>query len=257
VTGGDDGQVCATAPDGTTRVVARDGKRRWIDQVALGDDLLAWSAGKQVFVQAQGEPRALDLPSSARGLAFGPDGVLAIAHYNGVTLWHAREGAINLLEWKGLHLNVKFSPDGRFLVSTMQEPAIHGWHLADKTSFPVPLYPERVRSIDWSFSGRWLATSGSERLVLIPFDMANPMSRMPLLLAPYQVRVAAVACHPARDVVAVGYADGLTLLVRVPDGAEILLKNPASSISALAWSGNGDQLAIACADGTGRVLDLS
>lgn len=260
VTGGDDGKVCATRPDGETSVLATDAKRRWIDRVAVRDDLVAWSAGKQAFVQAPGaDISSLDLPSSVGGLAFGPDETLAIAHYNGVTLWHPLSGvAPTLLEWKGLHLDVKFSPDGQFVVTAMQEPSIHGWRVADRASLPSPPYPERVRSLDWSASGRWLATSGSERLVVLPFNMDNPLARMPLLLAPYDARVTAVACHPTRDIVAVGYADGLTLLVRLPDGAEIPMKNPAATpVSALAWSAKGDTLAIACEDGAARVLDLS
>jgi WD40 repeat protein len=260
VTGGDDGKVCATRPDGETVLVATDAKRRWIDRVAVRDDLVAWSAGKQAFVQAAGAVRSLDLPSSVGGLAFAADGTLAVAHYNGVTLWQPlTQAAPVLLEWKGLHLDAKFSPDGQFLVTAMQEPSIHGWRIADRTSLPSPPYPERVRSLDWSASGRWLATSGSERLVLLPFAMEdNPLARMPLLLAPYDVRVTAVACHPVRDIVAVGYADGLTLLVRLPDGAEIPMKNPgASPVAALAWSATGDTLAIACEDGAARILDLS
>jgi WD40 repeat protein len=261
-TGGDDGQVCLTGRNGKTATVATDAKHRWIDRVALRGDVVAWSAGKQAFVQAPGgDIRTLQLLSSIGGLAFAPENTgLAVAHYNGVTLWHPlTDAAPTRFEWKGLHLDVRFSPDGQFVVTTMQEPAIHAWRLADKTNLPVPSYPERVRSIDWSPNGRWLATSGSERLVLLPFNLQdNPMARMPLLLAPYHVRVSAVAYHPTREIVAVGYADGLALLVRVPDGAEILLKNPGPApVSALAWNTKGHELAIACEDGAARVLELS
>src|SRR5262249_18608563 len=36
VTGGDDGKVVATGADGASTTLATDGKRRWIDHVALG-----------------------------------------------------------------------------------------------------------------------------------------------------------------------------------------------------------------------------
>ena len=50
---------------------------------------MAWSAGKTAFVRsAKGEEKFFDVPSTVGGLAFAPKGLrLAIAHYNGVTLW--------------------------------------------------------------------------------------------------------------------------------------------------------------------------
>src|SRR5262249_51167367 len=75
------------------------------------------------------EPRAFAAPSTVGGLAFFPKGFrLAIAHYNGATLWfpNASGATPEKLEWKGSHLGVTVSPDGRFLVTTMQEPMLHG-----------------------------------------------------------------------------------------------------------------------------------
>jgi hypothetical protein len=90
VTGGDDGKVVSTDAQGDGTVVATDGKRRWIDHVAVGPNgAVAWSAGKQAFARSgKGPERMLEVPSTVGGLAFAPKGVrLAIAHYNGVTLW--------------------------------------------------------------------------------------------------------------------------------------------------------------------------
>jgi hypothetical protein len=89
VTGGDDGKVVATGADGVTSVVATDGKRRWIDRVAVGPrGTLAWSAGKQASARTEKGERVREAPSTVGGLAFAPKGIrLAIAHYNGVTLW--------------------------------------------------------------------------------------------------------------------------------------------------------------------------
>jgi Anaphase-promoting complex subunit 4 WD40 domain len=58
-------------------------------------------------------------------------------------------------------------------------------------------------------------------------------------------------------VVAVGYADGLVLLVRVEDGAEVLARRPAGApITALAWSGTGNLLAFGAEDGEAGIIDL-
>ena len=57
-------------------------------------------------------------------------------------------------------------------------------------------------------------------------------------------RLEAVACHPKQGVVAVGFADGLVLLVRTDDGAEILARKPGGApVTALAWNGDGKLLA--------------
>ena len=67
-----------------------------------------------------------------------------------------------------------------------------------------------------------------------------------------------VACHPKQEVVAVGYADGLVLLVRIDDGAEILARKAGGApVSALAWSATGGMLAFGTEDGEAGVVDLA
>src|SRR5204863_5948197 len=143
ITGGDDGKVVATDANARGEVVAEDSKHRWIDRVALGPDgALAWSAGKTAFVRTRKSERALDLPSTVGGLAFAPKGFrLAIAHYNGATLWFPNaEAPPEKLPWKGSHLGVSFNPDGKFLITTMQEPVLHGWRLADRQDLRMSGY---------------------------------------------------------------------------------------------------------------------
>jgi WD40 repeat protein len=263
VTGGDDGRVVATDAHGASDEVAADEKKRWIDQVALAPDgSVAWSAGKTAHVRTtKGELRALDAPSTVAGLAFAPKGLrLAIAHYNGVTLWfpNAAGARPEVLEWKGSHLAVTFSPDGRFVVTAMQEPMLHGWRLADGQHMRMSGYSARVRSLSWGAGGNFLATSGSEQLILWPFDgKTGPMGRQPKILARAEARVAAVACHPKQPVAAVGYADGKLLLVRIDDGALILVREAdGQPVSALAWAGDGQQLAFGTEAGGAGVLTL-
>ena len=233
VTGGDDGKVVATYAKGNSETVATDAKRRWIDHVAVGpSNAVAWSAGKQAFARAgKGAEKSLEVVSTVGGLAFAPKGLrLAIAHYNGATLWFPNaKAAPETLEWKGSHLGVRFSPDGRFLVTSMQEPMLHGWRLDDRKDMRMSGYASRVRSLGWTADGKWLATSGSTQIVLWPFGGKDgPMGKQPQLRAPSEQQADVVACHPKQGVVAVGFADGLVLLVRTDDGAEILARSPAT-----------------------------
>ena len=262
VTGGDDGKVVQTDVSGTSRTVATDPKNRWIDHVAVGPDgAVAWSAGKTAFVQGK-ELCSIDAPSTVGGLAFLPKGFrLAIAHYNGATLWfpNAPQSTPEKLEWKGSHLGVTVSPDGRFLVTAMQEPMLHGWRLVDRQHMRMSGYATRVMSVGWTAGGKWLATSGAPQLILWPFQTKEgPMGKQPRQLAPSQHRIAKVACHPRQDIVATGYEDGMLLLVRIDDGAEILAKNPGDApVSALAWSADGTLLAFGTDNGEAGILDLA
>jgi len=262
VTGGDDGKVFATDAKGESRPIATDLKRRWIDQVAAGPDgAVAWSAGKQAFAQTgNGEPRSIEVQSTVGGLAFAPKGLrLAVAHYNGVSLWFPNAlAAPEMLEWKGSHHHVAFSPNGQFMVTAMQEPTLHGWRVVDAKHMRMSGYSARVRSFAWTAGGKWLATAGSEQLVLWPFQGKDgPMGKQPKMFAAFAVRATTVACHPKQEVVAVGYADGTVLLVRIDDGAEVLGKKPGEGpVTALGWDAAGTLLAFGTEAGEAGVIDL-
>ena len=262
VMGGDDGKLVALDKNGETALLATDAKRRWIDNVALHPDgAVAWSAGKTAFVRSgKAEEKSFEVPSTVGGLAFAPKGVrLAIAHYNGVSLWFPNMAAnAEILEWAGSHLGVVFSPDNKFLVTAMHEPALHGWRLADHRHMRMTGYPGRVRSMSWSAGGKALATSGADSVIMWPFASKDgPMGKEPAMFAPLQARVSMVACHPKQDILAVGYSDGTILMVRMTDGAEILVrKNGSAAVSALAWNPKGTLLAFAAEDGDGGLLEL-
>jgi WD40 repeat protein len=262
VMGGDDGKVVALDAKGGVAIIATDPKRRWIDNVALHPDgAVAWSAGKTAYVRSpKGDEKSFDAPSTVGGLAFAPKGLrLAMAHYNGVTLWFPNMAAKpEQLEWAGSHLGVIFSPDNKFLITAMHEPALHGWRLADNRHMRMTGYPGRVRSLSWSAGGKSLATSGADTVIMWPFASKDgPMGKEPAMLAPLQARVSAVACHPKQDILAAGYSDGTVLMVRLNDGAEILVRrNGGEPVSALAWNAAGTTLAFAAENGDAGLLDL-
>src|SRR3984957_9784229 len=262
VMGGDDGKLVALSGENEVGLLAADAKRRWIDNVALHPDgAVAWSAGKTAFVRSdRAEEKSLDVPSTVGGLAFAPKGLrLAVAHYNGVTLWFPNMAAKpEFLQWAGSHLAVAFSPDNKFLVTGMHEPALHGWRLADVRHMRMTGYPGRVRSMSWSAGGKALATSGADAVILWPFASKDgPMGKEPAMLAPLKARVTAVACHPRQAILVAGYEDGTVLMVRMADGAEILVhRNGGAAIAALAWSAKGALLAFAAEDGEAGLLTL-
>ena len=262
LTGGDDGKVMLTDAAGKATMVA-ERPRKWIDHVASGPSgAVAFAVGRQAVVRfADGRERTFDHARAVGGLAFAPKGLrLAVARYDGVTLWWAgTEAAPVSLEWKGAHLGVSFSPDGKTVVTAMQENALHGWRLADGKDMRMTGYPAKPRSLSWSAKGRFLATSGANAAILWPFHFKDgPMGREPLQLGAREVLVTRVACHPSEEVVAIGYQDGMVLGVRFGDAQEALLR-PAGDgpVSALAWDRAGRRLACGTEQGAAAIVALA
>ena len=76
------------------------------------------------------------------------------------------------------------------------------------------------------------------------------------MLAPLQARVTQVACHPKQDIFAAGYSNGTVLMVRIDDGAEILVRGKGEPVAALAWNAKGTLLAFGTEDGDTGLLEV-
>jgi WD40 repeat protein len=263
IIGGDDGRVVTVSADRAVQEIA-DENGKWIDALAARDDgSIAWSSGKNVRSRdPAGGIKTFTAPSSVRGLAFMPKGYrIAIGHYDGATLWYPNAAAPpDLFKWKGSHLSITVSPDGRFLATSMQENVLHAWRVADQKDMRMSGYPAKTRSLSWSFDGHWLATSGADAAIIWPFkDKDGPINKAPLECGVRGAKVTCVAFHPKSLVVAQGYEDGLLLLCRIPDGAEILVRaapQGGRAISALGWDHAGGRLLFGAADGAAGLLNM-
>ena len=121
-------------------------------------------------------------------------------------------------------------------------------------------YPAKIKSWSWSPKGKWLASSGAPAAIVWPFAAKDgPMGKAPLELGTRaNILVTAVRFHPADDVLAIGFMDGMILGVRLSDQKEALLRRPGKgAITAMAWSKSGRQLAFASEAGDCGVIDIS
>jgi WD40 repeat protein len=244
LSGGDDGRLVHLNGDGTSEVLV-DVDGEWVDLVATSLAGRAYATGRRVHWLGE-KPACLALPGSATALAFNGAGEqLAIAHRDGVTLWPVDAHVPRLLAWPGYHRSIAWSPDGRYLVSGMEENALHGWRLPDGGDIEMGGYPGQPRSLSFSADGRVLVTSGGPRAVCWRFDPPSDDDQPRECGIAGKTPVTQVAFHPRHPLTAVGYHSGAVLLCQ-PDGSDVIFIKGAggSPVSAIAWSPDGSRLAL-------------
>ncbi len=264
LSGGDDGRLVRIAPPATIDVIAEI-KNRWIEHVTAHAEsgVRAYASGKDAFIlgKKSASPRKVTHASSVGGLAINPKGKrLAATHYNGVSLWWlaAQDGAATTLEWAGSHLQVAWSPDGNYVLTAMQENALHGWRLSDGEHMRMSGYASKVRSLAFSRRGHFLATGGSERVICWPFTGGGPMGKAPVEFggaggAP----VTAVAANPVHDMFAAGFENGTLILGQAgPGGTALIMKANGNAVTSLVWSPDGDRVLAGTENGDVHIADF-
>lgn len=268
LSGGDDGRFLRISPDGDTAALAKYGSK-WVEHVARFSDgraqVLACAVGKRLHLLdgAGGALKTLEHPSSVTGIAFDPKGKrVAASHYGGVSLWFVASKSDNprRLEWKGSHTAVAFSPDNEHVVTAMQEYALHGWRLSDGQHMRMSGYPGKTESLSFTRTGKWLASSGAEAVVMWPFFGGGPMGKAPseLAIGRQGAMCSRVACHPQHDMVAAGYTDGMVVAVDIGTQKVLPMCGPGRGpVTALAWSADGGRLGFGTETGFLGLIDLS
>jgi WD40 repeat protein len=266
ITGGDDGRLIWHRR-GDAGVLATSAKGQWIDAVDASTEsgLIAFSAGKTLTVldaKDAGFRRDFQHERTVSGVAFEPKGRrIAASTYGGAALWFARiaEQKPTLLKWAGSHTAVTFSPDGAFVVTTMQDNQLHGWRIKDQKNLRMGGYPSKVRSMSFLSNGQLMATSGAQGAVLWPFVGANgPMGREATEIGFDEgSMVAIVASRPRHGLLAAGLNDGRVWLADpAGQGLNFLKADKGAPITALAMSPDATRVAWADEDGNAGVADI-
>lgn len=260
LTGGDDGRFVRTSLDGAVEDLASFGTK-WVDCVAAHKDLRACSSGKAVHIWRAGHPKVtvLEHASTVGGLALDAKAKrLAVAHYGGATVWERgeRRWKSTKLIWKGFHGDVTFSPDGKFVVTAMQENALHGWRLRDKADMAMAGYPAKIKSFAWVGETPHLVTSGADEAICWPFDGKDgPLGRAPVCVAPGGKQIAScVQALPEEQAVFAGFRDGAVLLAELDEtkDAVVLRGSKGAEVTAIAVTASRSHVLIG--DAKGRIL---
>ncbi|HEX3993387.1 MAG TPA: WD40 repeat domain-containing protein [Acetobacteraceae bacterium] len=268
LSGGDDGSLRRIAAIGEVSDIASFGMK-WVEQLAShaldkGKGLIAAGVGKSVhlFDETGNKLKEWTHPSTVTGLTFDTKGKrVATSHYNGATLWFvaAKVDTPRRLEWKGSHIALAFHPEGEAVVTAMQENALHGWRLPDGQHMRMSGYPTKTTSMSFSKGGKWLASSGSDAMVLWPFFGGGPMGKAPIELAGGDgVNCTVVACNPKEELVAGGFEDGLVVIADIGSSRILPVSPPGNGpVTALAWSPDGTRLALGTENGFAAMVDFA
>jgi WD40 repeat protein len=265
ITGGDDGRLVWSTAAGAETL--SEIKGRWIDAVASNTDsgLIAFAAGRDLHVRDAADAKFARLFTHERSVAdvaFDAKGRrIAAATYGGAVVWYARiaEQKPVPFKWAGSHIATAFSPDGKFLMSSMQENQLHGWRLADSKDLKMGGYPAKVKSLVFFSKGLLLATSGAPGVVVWPFAGANgPLGKEAAEIGfDESALVTRVAGAPDKSLIAAGLDDGRVWVCDVATSRmETIKAEKGPAISALALSPLGDRVAWGDEEGGAGVAEV-
>lgn len=266
LTGGDDGRLMLSTPAGAQEIASLPGK--WIESLDASPEsgLIAFAAGRDLHVRDTADPafaRTFAHEKSVADVAFDPKGRrIACATYGGVWLWYARiaDQKPVTLKWAGSHIGARWSPDGKFLVSAMQENQLHGWRVADEKNMRMGGYPSKVRSLSFMSKGALMATSGANGAVCWPFaGPTGPMGKQAAEIGyDDSALTTRVATRPDKTWLAAGLDDGRVWAADVTGERLVQLKaEKGAAITALALSPDATRVAWGDEDGGGGVAEIA
>lgn len=268
VSGGDDGRLLRLGADGTATELFNH-KGKWVEHLAAhrATGAVAASVGKSAIVVKDGEVREFGPhQSTVADLDFSKDGSrIGCAHYGGVTVWsigQITQGQATLpprrFAWRGSHVALRWSTDGKFIATGTQENDIHVWRMAQATDMRMQGYPAKVKSLSWTADARFLYTSSQPVFTAWPFSGKGPEGKPPLQFGEEGAGLlSVVAAHPTAEFVAGGYDSGELQLGDIKTKRSVVLKMAdGSAITCLAWSPDGFKLAVGNERGDLLVVDL-
>ena len=266
VTAGDDGRVVSTASDGTQAIIFEQ-FGRFFDQIATSSwGGVAFADGRKIFVvmpdsvnSGRTIERRYQASGSVGGLCFGPKGrKLAASRNNGASVyWVGTDrDAPDEYEWLGAHGPITWSPRGDFVVTSMQENALHVWRADNEKHGRMGGYPTRIKSMAWSPKGTALATSGSDSVVIWPFATKNGPIGQGAVLWPLDsdIALSQLSWHPTKDVILTGNYEGDVTLVREDGALSPVAKALGSAVTSVAFSKDGKSLAFGTDEGAYGVV---
>ncbi|HEY0484424.1 MAG TPA: hypothetical protein VGD37_43185 [Kofleriaceae bacterium] len=202
-------------------------------------------------------------------VAWSPDGtrVATASEDRSARVWDAVSGlpVTPRLAHQSAVDAVAWSPDGRWLATASWDHTARVWDAVGGQPVTPPLaHQGGVLAVAWSPDGERVATGSEDKIARVWNAFGGKLMTPPLA---HQEGVRVVAWSPGGRFVATGSDDNsvqlwepatghaMTLLRHGEVAAGTPATGPAAAIRALAWSPNGQRLAIASDDHTARIWD--
>lgn len=225
--------------------------------------LTAVSNGQDIFL-SRGGGDAVRLQhgttSSTEAIAFSPDGRhLACGFDDGLSIWALEDGAAPMrdISLSARPVSMRWSGDGIWLACGLETGGFALVSLADGRADIVTGFPSPVRTMCWSQPANALFASGAFRIAgwsmtapPVDGETSGALETGRAGLVPVET----VAAHPAKKLIAAGYANGRITIAQIGARDELLVRPLGSPVTALAWSGDGLHLAVGTVDGTAAIV---
>jgi WD40 repeat protein len=215
---------------------------------AIADSLHVWSADQA--------PVSQQTPTPIATLRYAPDAsTLACGHAGGVMLWTpGSTAAPRTLPIDGCPVALEWSRNGRYLACCLGPDGLAIIDVAAMQCTVLGQFPAPVTSAGFTPDGTAVVASGAYRVTA--WSLGPPLQSI-LTGKPGLVLIDRIAACPTRNLVAVGYANGLLSLAEIGRADEILLRQDTGfAISALEWSADGRMLAVGSQDGTAALIEF-
>ena len=214
--------------------------------VGAGRALVVLDAGGRVLARWDGQP------STVTDVVWSRDGSrVGCASYGGLR-WYSAPVAgrppspepVRVLAWQGSLLLARVTPDGRWVASGNQDASVHIWRLWSGEDAEMAGYPEKVDTLAFDRTSRWMANGGTTEVHLWDFSGKGPMGRSPRTLPGHDTQISALAWQPTGDLLASAGRDG-GLALWAPSAAGPARTRPRARLDAgarvtgLSWSPDG------------------
>ena len=194
-------------------------------------------------------------PGPISAMAFSPDGeTLAVAHGSDLTRWTLGTNPVAThMPLPAPATELLWAEDGQTLAILQQSDGFSLLHAGADAALHHGNFPSPVRSVGFNPATQTVIASGAFRVAGWTLaDNQNVMTGKSGLIL-----IDSIATCPTRNLVAVGYANGLLSLAEIGRPSEILLReDTGATICAMAWSGDGKFLALAGADGSAALVEF-
>jgi WD40 repeat protein len=249
--GGEDGDLAIvdgnSGDEQTRRSFNRDdGRIAWVNHLSWSFDksVLAVACGKKVHqfskcLEPVGAP--IQQPTTISSLGWSNRGdQFALSCFGGASRFSALESTLlGECREKEAIVSIAWSPRDSIIACGCHDSAVIIWDIGTGENLKMSGYPGKVLNLAWDSIGRFLVTSGENRLIIWDFIGSGPSGKPPLLREAHEAIISGIEPHPKGRYFCTGSEDGVVIIWRTGDFEPIRIGRADAPVTWLRWMKNG------------------